>query len=55
VHHLRRTFASLEAKLKNSSLTCFHKKQAAKSQCVSHTIALPLVLWRNQQIVATWF
>jgi hypothetical protein len=47
-----RASASLEARLGNPSLTCFHVKQATRSRRVSHTIALPSVLWHNRQTVA---
>jgi hypothetical protein len=44
----RRASVSLEARVENPSLTYFHVKQAARSQRVSHVIALPSVLWHNQ-------
>jgi hypothetical protein len=43
---------SLQAKLENPTPICFHVKQAAKSQRVSHAIVLPSILWRNRQTVA---
>jgi hypothetical protein len=45
----RRASASLQAKLGNHSQICFHAKQAARSQRVSHADLPPLVLWRNRQ------
>jgi hypothetical protein len=43
----------LEARLGNPSPTRFQAKQAAKSQCVSHAaFFLPLILWRNRQIIS---
>jgi hypothetical protein len=36
----------------NPSQTCFHTKQAARSQRVSHTDLPPSVLWCNQQTEA---
>jgi hypothetical protein len=45
----RRASASLQARLKNPSQTCFHAKQAARSRRVSHADLLPLILWRNRQ------
>jgi hypothetical protein len=44
-----RASISLEARLGNPSPTCFHVKQVARSQCVSHTDLSPSVLWRNQK------
>jgi hypothetical protein len=44
---------SLEVRLGNPSLTSFHVKQAARSQCVSRADLLPSVLWRNQQTEAS--
>jgi hypothetical protein len=44
---------SLEAKLKNHSLTCFHVKQATRSQCVPRVVFILLsVLLGNRQIKA---
>jgi hypothetical protein len=48
----RRTSASLQARLGNSSQTCFHMKQAGRSQCVSRADLPPSVLWSNRQIEA---
>jgi hypothetical protein len=31
--------------------TCFHAKQAARSQCVSRAILLPSILWHNRQTI----
>jgi hypothetical protein len=53
VHHPCRASTTLEARLGNSSPTCFHAKQAARSRCVSHVVLiLSSVLWRNRQIIA---
>jgi hypothetical protein len=48
----RRTSTSLQARLRNPSKTCFHTKQAARSQRVSHANLHPSVLWRNRQTEA---
>jgi hypothetical protein len=42
-------YTSLEARLKNTSLTCFQTKQAARSRCVSHADLTSSVLWHNRQ------
>jgi hypothetical protein len=47
-----RASASLQATLGNPSQTCFHTKQAARSQRVSRADLALLVLWRNRQIEA---
>jgi hypothetical protein len=44
----RHTSASLQARLRNPSQTCFHAKQAARSQRVSRADLPPSVLWRNR-------
>jgi hypothetical protein len=44
-----RTSSSLQTGLKNSSQTCFHVNQAAKSRRVSRADLTPSVLWRNRQ------
>jgi hypothetical protein len=44
---------SLEAKLRNLSLSCFQAKQAARSHRVFRAISIiPSVLWHNQQTIA---
>jgi hypothetical protein len=48
----RCTSASLHARLGNPSQTCFHTKQAARSQRVNRADLPPLILWRNRQIKA---
>jgi hypothetical protein len=48
----RRASASFQARLGNTSQTCLHAKQAARSQRVSHTDLPPSVLWRNRQTEA---
>jgi hypothetical protein len=48
----RRASASLQARLRNPSQTCFHAKQAARSQRVSHADLLASVLWHNRQTEA---
>jgi hypothetical protein len=47
-----RASASLQARLKNPSQTCFDAKQAARSRRVSRADLPPLVLWRNRQTEA---
>jgi hypothetical protein len=44
--------ASLQARLRNPSQTCFHTKQAARSRCVSRADPPPSVFWRNRQTEA---
>jgi hypothetical protein len=48
----RRTSASLRARLGNPSQTCFHAKQAARSQRVSRADLPPSILWHNRQTEA---
>jgi hypothetical protein len=48
----RRTSVSLQARLENPSQTCFHMKQAARSQRMSRADLPPSVLWRNRQTEA---
>jgi hypothetical protein len=48
----RRASTSLQARLRNFSETCFHAKQAARSQRVSRADLPPSVLWRNRQTKA---
>jgi hypothetical protein len=45
----RRASVSFQARLENSSQTCFHAKQAVRSRRVSRADLPPSVLWRNQQ------
>jgi hypothetical protein len=47
-----RASASLQARLENSSQTCFDAKQATRSRHVSRADLLPTVLWRNRQTEA---
>jgi hypothetical protein len=55
MHHPPSRFRQSWGKLENPSLTCFHAKQAARSQHVPHTVALPSVLLCNRQTIATGF
>jgi hypothetical protein len=49
----RHSFASFEAKLANTSPTCFQAKQDTRSQRVSHNVfILPSILWHNRRTVA---
>jgi hypothetical protein len=48
----RHASASFQARLGNLSETCFHAKQAARSQHVSRADLPPSVLWRNRQTKA---
>jgi hypothetical protein len=47
-----RASASLQARLRNRSQTCFHVKQAARSRRVSRIDLPPSILWRNRQTEA---